>query len=510
MFTLRRLTIITFLCLLPNAFGQRADALTFVYGGNREAKLISNDNSTTIQSWSAVAGSYSAHISDSGSVWYTSGGGFGGGWGWGGMGGGDCSVLGAGYENILEVDWNGNTIRTITKEQLGGGNPHHAITLTENGTVLAVVAERYNNACGERLVEYDPKQNKVIWAWHTNDHEGTNNPRKLKRGSDSNDPYHINNIDLNVHTNLITFSSHNVFEIFVIDRSIDSTTAKGSAGDLLWRMGNPANYGVSGKQHINGAAHSSRWVKKGVPGEGNIIFLANQSPVNSNYATGYEVIPKYSLGSNGEWEYEIIFSGTNNNTQFMNSGGIDKVYNGNYVITYPNENYTAYEYDYTKGATQDKTMPVATWSSVGQNGAHRYPVCGGRLLAGVKANDQEAIALNNQACANYNYSSSSSITELSSSNLDEFSSSSTFMSISPTINQSNILVHVNKNHITLNNLTSNASINVMDLHGVVKYSGVIQNDQLEINASSWKSGTYFIHIEKSNQIIYRQVIRVYN
>ena len=81
---------------------------------------------------------------------------------------------------------------------------------------------------------------------------------------------------------------------------------------------------------------------------------------------------------------------------------------------------------------------------------------------------------------------------------------------SETINQSNILVHVNKNHITLNNLTSNARINVMDLHGVVKYSGVIQNNQLEINASSWKSGTYFIHIEKSNQIIYRQVIRVYN
>jgi hypothetical protein len=151
MSTLRRLTIITFLCLLPNAFGQRADALTFVYGGNREAKLISNDNSTTIQSWSAVAGSYSAHISDSGSVWYTSGGGFGGGGGWGGMGGGDCSVFGAAYENILEVDWNGNTIRTITKEQLGGGNPHHAITLTENGTILAVVAERYNNACANAL-----------------------------------------------------------------------------------------------------------------------------------------------------------------------------------------------------------------------------------------------------------------------------------------------------------------------------------------------------------------------
>ena len=30
-----------FLCLLPNAFGQRADALTFLYGG-REGRLISN------------------------------------------------------------------------------------------------------------------------------------------------------------------------------------------------------------------------------------------------------------------------------------------------------------------------------------------------------------------------------------------------------------------------------------------------------------------------------------
>ena len=79
MSTLRRLTIITFLCLLPNAFGQRADALTFVYGG-REGRLISNDNSTTIQTWN-LSTPYSAHMSDSGTIWYTSGGGFGG---WGG------------------------------------------------------------------------------------------------------------------------------------------------------------------------------------------------------------------------------------------------------------------------------------------------------------------------------------------------------------------------------------------------------------------------------------------
>lgn len=490
-----RLITITLTCLVANSLAAKADALTFTYGG-RETKLISNDNSTTIQTWSAT-NSYSAHMSDSGTVWYTTSSTTGG---WGGMGGGSSCNQGAAWGNIVEVDWNGNTIRTITTDQLGGGTPHHAITLTDKGTVLAIVAETYNGTCGERLVEFDPQQNKVIWVWHTNDHEGSNSATKLKRGSSSNDPYHVNNVDLDTSSDQIVFSSHNVYELFVINHAIDSAVAKGTAGDILWRIGNPSNYGASGTQYANQAVHSARWVKPGYPGAGNIIFYANISPANSNYATGYEVTPTYSLSSSGEWQYKIVFSGTNSNSDFTNSGGIDKIFNGNWIVTYSNDDYTAYEFDASVGATQTKASSVGTWTSAGQNGLHRYPVCGGRLLAGVNANDAEAIALyNTMACGNS--SSSSAIVVSSSSSIPEmeYSSSSAFSAISPIVNHSNFQLKANNNHIYLNDLIPNSRVSIADIHGTIKFNGIIQASEYKLNTTSWATGVYYINIVQPNK-----------
>lgn len=497
--TLRFIAICLFF-FLTDSFAAQADALTFVYGGSREAKLISNDNSTTIQTWSGVAGSYSAHMSDSGTVWYTTSSTTGIG---GGMGGwGPSCNGGATWGNIVELDWSGNSIRTITTDQLGGGAPHHAITLTDKGTVLAIVAETYNGTCGERLVEFDPKQNKVIWTWHTNDHEGSNSATKLKRGSSSNDPYHVNSVDLDTSSNQIVFSSHNVQEVFVINHAIDSTTAKGTAGDILWRIGKPSNYGVSGgTQYIDQAVHTARWVKPNYTGAGNIIFYANKSPANSGYATGYEVTPTYSLDNNGEWQYNIVFSGTNNNSSYSNSGGIDKIFNGNWMITYSNESHTAYEFDATLGETQTKASSVGSWTSVGQNGAHRYPVCGGRLLAGVNANDAEAIALYNEmACAN---SSSSSEIGISSS-----SSSSAIVALSPKVNKSNFQFKINHNHIYLKNLNPDSRVSITDVHGVVKFNGFISLSEYQLNTTSWATGTYYINIIQPNKTIHHYSVMV--
>jgi len=442
-------------------------------------------------------------MSDSGTVWYTTSGG-------GGMGGGGGSSScnqGAAWGNIVELDWNGNIIRTITTAQLGGGTPHHAITLTDKGTVLAIVAETYNGTCGERLVEFDPQQNKILWTWHTNDHEGSSNATKLKRGSSNNDPYHVNNVDLDTSSNQIVFSSHNVQEVFVINHAIDSTTAKGTAGDILWRIGKPSNYGVSGgTQYADQAVHAARWVKPSYPGAGNIIFYANKSPANSGYATGYEVTPTYSLKNNGEWQYNIVFSGTNSNSSFSNSGGIDKIFNGNWVVTYSNESYTAYEFDATVGVTQTKANSVATWTSAGQNGAHRYPVCGGRLLAGVNANDAEAIALyNKMACAN---SSSSSEIVISSSSQEEFSSSSVILAVSPKINKSNFQFKANHNQIYLKNLIPDSRVSIADVHGAVKFNGIIPLSEYQLNTTSWATGIYFINIIQPNKTINHYTVMV--
>lgn len=472
-----RLIGIIFICFGANSFAAKSEALTFLYGG-RETRLVS-DNNVTIQTW-ASKDPYSSHLSDSGTVWHTVAAG-----GWGGM---PACNGGAPWANIVELDWNGNTIRTITTEQLGGGTPHHAITLTDKGTVLAIVAENYNGRCGERLVEFDPKQNKVIWTWHTNDHEGTNDPRKLKRGFNENDPYHINSMDLDVRSNRIVFTSHEVFEAFIIDRGNDSNDVKGSAGDLLWRIGNPTNYGASGLQYATHAIHSAIWVKPEISGAGNIVFYSNQSPANSNYATAYEFTPIYSLNNVGEWQYNTVFTATNNSSKQSFSGGIDKIYNGNWIVTFSNENYTAYEFDATLGSVQTTGNAVGSWNSAGQNGGRRYPVCGGRLLAGVKANDQEAIALYNSAgCAN---SSSSSIE----------SSSSDVISIgSPLAHNSDFDIKINSQQLYLSGLDPNSLVSVYDLQGSVKFNALVSTSEYQLNTTSWTSGVYMVNIVRPNK-----------
>lgn len=75
---------------IASSFADMAEALTFTYGGSRGASLISSDNSTVIQSWSSISNPYAAHLTDSGSVWFTSGSG-----GGGGMGGTGCAANGA-------------------------------------------------------------------------------------------------------------------------------------------------------------------------------------------------------------------------------------------------------------------------------------------------------------------------------------------------------------------------------------------------------------------------------
>lgn len=315
-------------------------------------------------------------------------------------------------------------------------------------------------------MEYDPKQGKVIWSWHTGDHEGSG-ATKLKRGTSSTDPYHINNVDLDPVSNKIVFSAHNVYEVFVIDHSIDSTTAKTTAGDIQWRIGKPSNYGATGNQFIDYAVHSARWVKPGYPGAGNIIFYANKSPYNSNYATGYEFTPIYSL-SNGEWQYSLIFKGTNSSTTQSNQGGMDKVFNGNWIVTFSNESSTAYEYDATLGSSQTKTQAVASWTSAGSNGLHRYPVCSSLLQSAVALGDAEATTLYNASCS--------------------------AVQIDPVTPVSNsIQVQIQTGSLYISGLKESTKISIYDIHGRVyfRYQTNGQNS-LQVSTQSFKPGTYFL------------------
>lgn len=448
-------------CALPS-FAEMMAGTTFTYGGGMggpsNSTMYGTDQTTTLKTW--TGGGYAAHFSDSGTVFVQAG--------------NSGSVSGcfgaAGYGSIKEMRWDGTEIRSISAAQMGGGMLHHAFTLTTRGTIMAIILEKYNGACGERIVEIDPKTSSVLWAWHTNDHLGAGNSAKLVASNQASDPFHINNADLNVATNQVVMSSHNTYEIYVVDRSPDSTAAKGAAGDILFRWGKPTNYGATGTTYIAGAVHSARWVRPGYPGEGNLVLYANNSPAYNNYPVGFEIQPvkngsSFVKKSSGEFDATILFAGKGSATNFSNTGGMDKLPNGNWLVTYSNSKKAA---EYNAGTvTQEFANAVKTWDGSAQNGIRRYSVC----HKGLKkvAETDAAVAQIVAQCTTQ----------------DPVSVKAQARVITPSVAMQGQELHIA-------NLDLNSQVRLMGIKGNVAFQGTSHDVTFTISMKDFKNGVYFI------------------
>jgi hypothetical protein len=212
---------------------------------------------------------------------------------------------------------------------------HHDAIMLPNGNVVAIAWEHLTKneaiALGrdeanvlERglwpdvLFEYAPPvfnggEPRLVWSWHAKDHLtqslDESKPNYAASGSQPgrldinyggpnmvpSDPdwMHCNGLDYDpVHDHLLV-SCRGLEEIFIVDHNTTTRDAEGSAGDVLWRWGNPAAYGRGNEtDQYTVTQHDARFIPRGYPNAGDITVF-------SNGVTGNSIVHRVSPVRNG-------------------------------------------------------------------------------------------------------------------------------------------------------------------------------------------------------------------
>ena len=264
----------------------------------------------------------------------------------------------SGFGGFRELDWNGNTVWEYAETRTGYA-PHHDWTRIYNKKLKAYTtlyianktvtreqalasganpaSSSYNDVQVDAIVEVD-MTGKVVWEWWFFDHgvqsfdstklkyAGTgktaaNWPGKIDLNMPGKplkkDWLHCNSIDYNDSLGQIVINSVHG-EFYIIDH--DNTFIAGdpvasialaatTAGDFLYRFGDPARYGqgdppsiladwtssTTGNKQIGGS-HDVHWIRPGLPGAGNIQIFNNGEYLFERVSQSYifEVNPYYN------------------------------------------------------------------------------------------------------------------------------------------------------------------------------------------------------------------------
>ena len=266
---------------------------------------------------------------------------------------------------------------------------HHDITLIGDNVLLTawevktqseLIAKGYTGNIGNNgkwpthFIELQDDGNgsaTIVWEWHIWDHlcqdVDPNKPNYVNNisdspqlidinmiqgggggpGGNSGDWFHINGVHYNDELDQIAFSSRYASEIYIIDHSTTTQEAStnsggnsGMGGDIIYRWGNPSNYGMSGNQAIPSAVHDVRWIPNdGRPNSGYLQIFNNsgngngqstvdgiETPVDSINGYNYYRAPGQPFGP-------FSFT-TRYNCQFSAPGqsASDRMSNGNIFV----------------------------------------------------------------------------------------------------------------------------------------------------------------------------------
>ncbi len=260
---------------------------------------------------------------------------------------------------------------------------HHDIEMLPNGNII-ILAHReisYNDALNkgrifidssigiwsEYLVEVDPSNNfEIVWEWEFWDHVIQNTDPTLSNFANPQDKPGKIDINLNpniqnydwIHANAVAYNpildqiaitSRNLNEIFIIDHSTTTAEAKtdlggnsGKGGQILYRWGNPQNYGQGTEDDKKlWGPHDIKWIPEGYVNEHKLIVFNNgyQRPVPIAYSSVDIWTPpldennEYILEQNSAYgPTELDWSYTDDSFYSSNRSGANPLSNGNILV----------------------------------------------------------------------------------------------------------------------------------------------------------------------------------
>ncbi len=179
---------------------------------------------------------------------------------------------------------------------------------------------------------------------------------------------HCNAVSYNPALDQIAFSFKLFNEIYIIDHSTSTEEAKGSTGgrwghggDLLYRWGNPENYGRGTKENrILYNQHDAKFIPEGYPGAGSLMVFDNDIPNASNkyptllaaFLDAHSPDPQIAIRDFGNYSEVLQFVPTTNE-------------DGSYALS-ENGTFGPEKQDWSYGAPDKYSF----YSAI-QSGAHR-------------------------------------------------------------------------------------------------------------------------------------------
>ncbi len=312
-------------------FDNRAmEGYTLYQTGSTNKAILVNNCGNLIHEWLLVASRYHPKLLPNGNIVYIE----------------DFS------RRVIEKNWNGNLVNEITIDDTDIRLNYEVIVLP-NGNYLCLARREFSVSQFEALgynygfavgtsigtpsqvdivVEIDRNSGEIIWQWDISDHViQERDPSKGNFGVVANHPellnmdgistfdwtstesFMINGFDYNPELDQIALSVRKMSEVVIIDHSTTTEQAaghsggnSGKGGDILYRWGNPQNYGrgTNNDRYLY-FQHNPNWIKNG-PHAGKLIMYNNGlNRPNTNSSNDYSTIPIIDTGVDGNGNYSL-------------------------------------------------------------------------------------------------------------------------------------------------------------------------------------------------------------